>query len=146
MKCPVCSHGVARVKETREVGGNLRRRRECVSCGHLWTTLEVAKELVETKSACTLPQAISSPLFDLESALEKGVQDAVECVIEAIKPGSPCDRTKIDLAKWLIEDRRKWRIGIAEHAALTGQTPADPAVAQLAHILSLVPDPEGEVA
>lgn len=144
-KCPVCAHDKSGVKETRESGDAIQRRRECFGCGHRWTTLEVSKEHVEREKPCTLPQAISTPLFDLESALERGVQDAVECVIESVKPGTPCDRTKIDLAKWLIEDRRRWRIGIAEHAALTGQTPADPAVAQLAHILSLVPD-EGEAA
>lgn len=81
---------------------------------------------------------MSTPLFDLESALETAVQDAVACLVEAVKPGTPTDRVKVELAKWMVEDRRQWRIGIAEHAAATGQVPTDAAVAQLAEILKLV--------
>jgi hypothetical protein len=83
---------------------------------------------------------MSTPLYDLETALESAVQDAVACLVDALKPGTVPDRTKVDLARWMVEDRRKWRIGIAEHAAATGQEPADPAVAQLANILRLVGD------
>jgi hypothetical protein len=81
---------------------------------------------VETSKPQTVPQAMSTPLFDLESALETAVQDAVACLVEAVKPGTPTDRVKVELAKWMVEDRSQWRIGIAEHAAATGQTPADP--------------------
>ena len=81
---------------------------------------------------------MSTPLFDLESALETAVQDAVASLVESVKPGTPTDRVKVELAKWMVEDRRQWRIGIAEHAAKTGQEPTDPAVAQLATILKLV--------
>jgi hypothetical protein len=95
-------------------------------------------EHVEVSKPQTLPQAMSTPLFDLESALETAVQDAVECLVESVKPGTPTDKVKIELARWMVEDRRRWRIGIAEHAAATGQEPADPAVAQLANVLRLV--------
>jgi hypothetical protein len=81
---------------------------------------------------------MSTPLFDLESALETAVQDAVACLVEAVKPGTPTDRVKVELAKWMVEDRRQWRVGIAEQAAATGQVPTDAAVAQLAEILKLV--------
>jgi hypothetical protein len=96
------------------------------------------KERVEPNKGSAVPQAVASPLFDLESALETAVQDAVKCLVEAVKPGTVPDRTKVELAKWMVEDRRQWRIGIAEHAAATGQEPADPAIAQLATILKLV--------
>jgi hypothetical protein len=100
--------------------------------------LEVLREIVEPNKAATVPQAMSTPLFDLESALETAVQDAVTCIVEALKPSTSVDKVKVELARWMVEDRRKWRIGIAEHAAATGQEPADPAVAQLANILRLV--------
>ena len=141
-KCPSCNSAEdARVLETRgHPGGGIARRRQCKACGERWSTIEMLREEVEVSKPCTLPQAISTPLFDLESGLEQGVQDAVTCIVESVKPGTPTDKTKIELARWLVEDRRKWRIGIAEHAAATGQEPADPAVAQLANILRLVPD------
>lgn len=141
-KCPSCNSAEdARVLETRDAeGGRISRRRQCKACGERWSTIEMLREEVEVSKPCTLPQAISTPLFDLESALETAVQDAVACLVEAVKPGTPTDKVKVELARWLVEDRRKWRIGIAEHAAATGQEPADPAVAQLANILRLVGD------
>jgi hypothetical protein len=142
-KCPNCGGDDVRVLETRDAAEDrIKRRRQCGSqnCGHRWVTLEILQDHVETSKPCTLPQAISTPLFDLESALETAVQDAVACLVEAVKPGTPTDKVKVELARWMVEDRRKWRIGIAEHAAATGQEPADPAVAQLANILRLVGD------
>jgi hypothetical protein len=126
-----------KVLETREQEAPHARRR-CIACAHRWVNAGSRKESVETNKAQTVPQAMSTPLFDLESALETAVQDAVRCLVEAVKPGTPTDKVKVELAKWMVEDRRQWRIGIAEHAAATGQTPADPAVAQLATILKLV--------
>jgi hypothetical protein len=126
------------VTDTREQEDRTLRRRRCIACAHRWVTLEVAREAVETSKPQTVPQAMSTPLFDLESALEQCVQDAVRCLAESVKPGTTPDRVKVELAKWMVEDRRQWRIGIAEHAAKTGQEPTDPAVAQLATILRLV--------
>ena len=138
LQCPSCKSPKTKVLETREREDRIQRRRRCVACAHRWSTLEVLKEIVEPNKAATVPQAMSTPLFDLESALETAVQDAVSCLVEACKPGTPTDKVKVELAKWMVEDRRQWRIGIAEHAAATGQTPADPAVAQLANVLRLV--------
>ena len=141
-KCPNCSGEDVRVLETRDAAEDRTKRRRQCACGHRWTTLEVLAEVVEVTKPQTVPQAMTTPLFDLESALETAVQDAVECLVESVKPGTSTDKTKVELAKWMVEDRRKWRVGIAEHAAATGQEPADPAVAQLANILRLVPDQE----
>jgi len=138
LQCPSCRSSKTRVSETREQDDRTLRRRRCIACQHRWVTLEVARDIVEPNKAATVPQAMSTPLFDLESALETAVQDAVSCLVEAVKPGTHADRVKVELAKWLVEDRRQWRIGIAEHAAATGQVPADSAVAQLANILKLV--------
>ena len=44
MKCPFCGHTESRVVDTREVGDNIRRRRECEECRQRYTTYEqVAK-------------------------------------------------------------------------------------------------------
>jgi len=67
---------------------------------------------------------------------------AVECIIDAVRPGTSPDKVKIDAAKWLVDDRRKWRIQMAEQANRSGEVPSDPAMAQLANILRLVPDAE----
>ena len=138
LQCPSCKSPKTRVTDTREQEDRTLRRRRCVACAHRWVTLEVARSTVETSKPQTVPQAMSTPLFDLESALEQCVQDAVRCLAESVQPGTTPDRVKVELAKWMVEDRRQWRIGIAEHAAKTGQEPTDPAVAQLANVLRLV--------
>lgn len=40
MKCPFCGHSDSRVVDTREVGDNIRRRRECEECHQRYTTYE----------------------------------------------------------------------------------------------------------
>lgn len=42
MRCPVCQHSDIRVLESRsaESGHSVRRRRECLKCGHRFTTYE----------------------------------------------------------------------------------------------------------
>ncbi|MFQ6015560.1 MAG: transcriptional regulator NrdR [Anaerolineae bacterium] len=40
MKCPYCLGNDSRVIDTREVGDNIRRRRECQSCRQRFTTYE----------------------------------------------------------------------------------------------------------
>lgn len=42
MKCPDCHHCESKVVESRDVatGESIRRRRECLSCGHRYTTYE----------------------------------------------------------------------------------------------------------
>jgi hypothetical protein len=78
--------------------------------------------------------------FDLEGELEKGLPLAVEVMVDAVRAGTTPDKSKIDAAKWLIDDRRKWRIAMAEQSNRSGETSEDPAVAQLANILRLVGD------
>ena len=45
MHCPFCQHNDTRVVDSRvsEDGDNIRRRRECPSCGERFTTFEVAE-------------------------------------------------------------------------------------------------------
>lgn len=42
MHCPVCSYGESKVIDSRsaEEGTSIRRRRECLNCGHRFTTYE----------------------------------------------------------------------------------------------------------
>jgi transcriptional repressor NrdR len=40
MECPACQHEESRVVDSRESGGSIRRRRECLSCSHRFTTFE----------------------------------------------------------------------------------------------------------
>ncbi len=47
MKCPVCGYAESKVIDSRPVdeGSSIRRRRECLSCGHRFTTFEVTEAL-----------------------------------------------------------------------------------------------------
>lgn len=40
MRCPKCGHNEARVTDSRDVEGAIRRRRECLKCGDRFTTYE----------------------------------------------------------------------------------------------------------
>ncbi len=40
MRCPHCGHADSRVTDSRDTGGEIRRRRECSSCGARFTTYE----------------------------------------------------------------------------------------------------------
>lgn len=40
MDCPACQHEESRVVDSRESGDSIRRRRECLTCGHRYTTFE----------------------------------------------------------------------------------------------------------
>lgn len=42
MKCAMCGSADTRVIDTRDVTDGIRRRRECLSCGHRFTTYERA--------------------------------------------------------------------------------------------------------
>lgn len=138
----------------RRADGRVYRVRKCKQCGAHCTTLEALyHEVIAEERAAPAPQPprpqpaipIAAPppvLYDLEGNLEKGLPHAVECIIDAVRPGTQPDKVKLDAAKWLVDDRRKWRVQMAEQANRAGETPDDPALAQLANVLRLVPDPE----
>jgi transcriptional repressor NrdR len=75
MHCPFCGHEETKVTDSRLAGGGaqVRRRRECLSCGERFTTFESA-ELV-------MPQVVKSDQrrvpFD-ESKLRGGMERALE--------------------------------------------------------------------
>ena len=75
MHCPFCSHEETKVTDSRLAGGGaqIRRRRECLSCGERFTTFESA-ELV-------MPLVVKSDQsrehFD-EAKLRSGMEKALE--------------------------------------------------------------------
>ena len=40
MQCPTCQHLESKVVDSREARDSVRRRRECLGCGHRFTTFE----------------------------------------------------------------------------------------------------------
>ena len=40
MNCPYCNHVETKVTDSRDTGGSIRRRRECLSCNRRFTTYE----------------------------------------------------------------------------------------------------------
>jgi len=45
--CAKC-HGESRVVDSRPSNTNTRRRRECLTCKHRWSTMEISSELAQT--------------------------------------------------------------------------------------------------
>lgn len=160
MKCPACqgpTTAVQTIPAERRTDERVYRLRKCrdPKCGATCTTLEAFhSEVMAEEAAGHRPPLRAAPqpaiplatptttLYDLEGNLERGLPHAVEYVIDAVLPGTSPDRVKLDAARWLIDDRRRWRVQTAEQANRAGEVPNDPALAQLANVLRLVPDPE----
>jgi hypothetical protein len=151
------------------------RARRCVSkgCGKTFSTLEIlrtdlAAEEEETskispKKSFAIPMNAPSPkddkkedpkkegdpkkkgLIDLEARMEELLPEALTTISNALKlPESP-DKVRVDLAKWVVDDRRKWRVQLAEQNARAGiSSHEDSSIAQLTNILRLIPDQEAE--
>lgn len=47
MKCPACKGVDEFVIDSRDISEGQRRRRECRTCGHKWTTLEMNMDEVQ---------------------------------------------------------------------------------------------------
>ena len=76
MKCPICSHPDSRVVDSRTTkeGNAIRRRRECESCGHRFTTYErpeVAFPLIIKKDGSRVPYEREKIRAGIAKALEK---------------------------------------------------------------------------
>jgi len=67
MKCPHCSWGGSTVLEARQTQQYKRRRRECPSCEHRWTTVEVTAE------EYTRLKGLANKAQQLQSILSKGL-------------------------------------------------------------------------
>ena len=75
MRCPYCGSLDDRVIESRTManGENIRRRRECVSCGYRFTSYE----RIEEKPLMVIKRDGRRQPFDSQK-LEKGIQRALE--------------------------------------------------------------------
>lgn len=75
MHCPFCAHPETRVIDSRLVaqGGQIRRRRECISCSERFTTFETA----ELQMPKIIKQDATRETFN-EDKLRAGMQRALE--------------------------------------------------------------------
>ena len=75
MKCQKCGFNDSKVVESRDIaeGSSIRRRRECLKCGHRYTTYE----RVEVPALNVIKKDGSSELFDRNKLLS-GITKAVE--------------------------------------------------------------------
>lgn len=63
--CPVCQKFGVLVSDSRLVDGYRRRRRTCLSCGHRWSTVEVAFDLYRRLSV--MGQQLDAALVSLQA-------------------------------------------------------------------------------
>lgn len=75
MKCPVCGYPESRVVDSRPSNdfSNIRRRRECLSCKHRFTTYEI----IDTVHPVVIKRDGSKELFD-KNKLLVGILKACE--------------------------------------------------------------------
>ncbi|UCG75795.1 MAG: transcriptional repressor NrdR [Gemmatimonadota bacterium] len=91
MRCPSCQHLDDRVIDSRLVraGGAVRRRRECVACGHRFTTYERAEEeplTVRKRSGVVEPFQRSKLKRSIQVACAKRpVADSIDEVVDEIE-------------------------------------------------------------
>lgn len=81
MRCPLCSHDESKVIDSRsaEEGSSIRRRRECLKCGHRFTTYERLGE----SPIIVIKSDGSSEVFDRQK-LMRGV--LIACAKRPIHP------------------------------------------------------------
>jgi transcriptional repressor NrdR len=75
MKCPHCHHCESKVVESRDVatGESIRRRRECLACGHRYTTYE----RLERPTLAVIKKDGTRQMYD-RAKLVSGLQKACE--------------------------------------------------------------------
>jgi len=157
MICPTCQHPRMRTYVTapadKRDNHRVFRQRKCNSCGATTTTEEMfvheVRQLERQAAGAGGAGAPSRPLAtkddaralaDIEAELEGLLDASLAALKEALTSEDRADRAKVALAQWLVDDRREYRRVLAERAKETGIESSDPAIKQLADILSLVPD------
>jgi hypothetical protein len=158
MQCPACgthrAHTIVTMPSDRREDGRVYRRKRCVNpkCRKEFTSFEMLVsevQALERQSAPAggwskpLPTTQPGPLIDIEGSLEGLLKPSLEYIQTVLGSVDPSDRGKIDLARWLIDDRREYRKSLAE---AHGEGAEDPAVQELAKVLALVPPPAEESA
>lgn len=156
MQCPKCGSYQHRTHATHAADkftdGTVHRIRKCTEsgCGYSWRTHEIHSTAfisltagIEPKqpppppapSTNPLAQALNMPLTDIEHEMEDLLAPAMQALRDSLKDKDP-SRARVEVAKYVVEDRRAHRRALAEVANKTGATPIDPAVAQLAKLLA----------
>ena len=67
MKCPNCGSREITVKDSRPLDTTIRRRRQCLTCHHRWTTIEAAID----DNASTTKQAFTAELAEIRDLSEQ---------------------------------------------------------------------------
>lgn len=76
MNCEKCGDPDTIVTDSRKVAGTVRRRRECVVCGHRYTTVELSQQVVAEKLLqATRAEDIREVMVDrIEGAIEQALR------------------------------------------------------------------------
>ena len=154
MDCPKCggkrAPTVVTVPADKREDGNVLRRRKCKACDQEFRTIEVLQtDWVVTQQQAVasalpglpapLPSSPTAPLIDIESELEDLLRPSLDALNEVLTSKNDLPRSKVDTARWLVADRREYRKALAESQ---GEESNDPAIRELAQVLSLVPSSE----
>ena len=154
MDCPKCgtkrAKTVVTVPADKREDGNVLRRRKCKACNQEFRTIEVLQTdwVVTQQQAVSsalpgltapLPSSPTAPLIDIEAELEDLLKPSLEALEEVLTSQEDIPKAKVDTARWLVADRREYRKALA---GAQGEESSDPAIAELAQILSPVPNPE----
>ena len=77
MYCPFCGHVETKVNDSRLAGEGrqIRRRRECLSCGERFTTFETAELVMEDKSLLLLCRLYEAGVLEPYVLLRLGDED-----------------------------------------------------------------------
>lgn len=94
MNCPYCNHSDTKVTDSRDTGGSIRRRRECLSCSKRFTTyeyIEMAPLFVIKKDKrrekfdrCKIKNGMMKALEKRPISTEK-IEDMVDAIEEKIR-------------------------------------------------------------
>jgi transcriptional repressor NrdR len=94
MNCPYCNHSDTKVTDSRDTGGSIRRRRECLHCNRRFTTyeyIEMAPLFVIKKDGrrekfdrCKIKNGMMKALEKRPISTEK-IEDMVDAIEEKIR-------------------------------------------------------------
>jgi hypothetical protein len=78
LPCQVCGSAGSKVLDSRPRGTFIRRRRECLSCRHKWSTYEVSSEYLSmTSEILVLARQVRSLSGKLEELFDDYAADTV---------------------------------------------------------------------
>lgn len=161
MQCPKCGstdHTAIKTDAAdKHTDGAVHRRRKCHTCASGWMTMELPTNDVRSMQqglppappppppvlppvASPLPvrARLLTPMIDIETEMESLLRPALDTIRDALATADP-SRAKIEVAKWVVNDRREHRKALAEYAQKTGQAHTDPVINEFAQLLAMLP-------